>query len=347
MRKSNRESNMELLRIIAMLMIIVLHYFGENRQPQAGTPNEIIYFIFRSLAICGVDVFVLLTGYFSLRQNGIKVRKIFNLLLDVAFWEGLGFLLCVAFGMKAFGLKPMIRVMFPIIFGGRWFVKAYILLMLFVPFVNLVLRSIDKKAFQILLGIQLSLFCLWPSFLPNPPFDDYGFNFIHFISLYMIAGYLRMYVKKFPPKAACLAAYALCFGLVLTSKMMGWGYEWAYNSPFVIGEAVFLFLFFAQFRFDSSAVNCLASCAFGVFLIHTNPFFGDLGYLRLFHADRAINGSTILLILSVLLCAVFFYVFGFLMESGKRWLFSHTFDPILDRIPFLNHDVLVKMKEQP
>lgn len=124
------------------------------------------------------------------------------------------------------------------------------------------------------------------------------------------------------------------------------GYMWAYNYPFVIGESVFLFLFFVQLRLDSPVINLIASCAFGVFLVHTNPFFGRIGYVNLFHADTAINGSAFRLIISVPLCAMFFYLFGFLMESGKKWLFAHTFDPFFDRIRFLNHNVSVEVIEQ-
>ena len=333
---------MELLRIIAMLMIVTLHFFSGDRQPTPGTANEMVYFIYESLAICGVNLFVMLTGYFSLDQNSIRFRKILDIILSVAFWEFVGFMLCVIAGTKSFQLKELIRAMFPIFFGGRWFIKAYTILLLIMPFLNIVLKSISRRSYRMLLAVQLFLFSFWPSFLPNPPFDDYGYSFVHFISVYCLIGYYRLHPKEIPPKWLCLTGYFLCFGIVLFNKAFGIGYEWACNSPFVIAEALFLFLFFAQIQIQQGWINRLAACAFGVYLVHTNAFFSRLGYETLFNGSQIVVGSLPIFIISVPLCSVFFYLFGFILESIKKRLFSYTVDPIADRLPL--YDFSIKMK---
>ncbi len=342
MGKRERQSNLEFLRILAMLMIITLHFFEGNRIPQSHSQNQYIYYIYESLSICGVDLFVLLTGYFSLRQDRIKFRKIVDLLIDVAFWCFIGFMLNVAAGDRPFSLKELIRNMFPFVFGGRWFIKAYILLMLLVPFINRVVMTIDKKSFQILLTIQLLLFSIWPSFLPNPPFDDYGYSFIHFITLYLIAAYMRLYVDHYPAKWLCICGYLVSFAIVLLTKVMNWGYEWAYNYPFVITEALFLFMYFLQVSLNSGLINRLASCAFGVYLIHTNSYFSSIGYNLLFRGSSAANGPAWMLVIIVPACSLFFYFFGFVLESAKKILFHYTVEPICDRLPFLNEGIRIQ-----
>ncbi len=339
---AKRQSNLELLRIIAMMMIIVLHFFNSDRRPATGSENELVYYLYESLSICGVNLFVLLTGFFSLNQTSVRIRKVIDLVITVAFWEFVGFLLCVAAGRRAFHLKELIRTMFPIFFGGRWFVKAYIILLFFIPFINIVLRSISKRSYWALLGIQLFMFSFWPFFLPNPPFDDYGYSFVHFITLYILIGYFRLHVKKYPPKWLCMVGYFFCFGVILIYKIRGIGYEWAYNSPFVIAEAVFLFLFFAQIQIKSEWINRLAGCAFGVYLVHTNAYFTVMGYERLFHGSSVVNGSINRFLLCVPACVLFFYFFGFVMESVKKILFSYTVDPALERIPLLNCSIDVE-----
>ena len=280
-REKERQSNFELLRIMAMLMIIVLHFFSE-RIDFLGTANTRVYYGFDSIAICGVNVFVLLTGYFSLNQNHIKLRKNVDLLIDVVFWSFLSFLLCVFFGWRNFDLKDLIKTLFPIIFGGRWFVKAYIILLCFIPFINIVLTTIGKQSYQILLGILVLLFSIWPFFLPNPPFDDFGYSFVHFIMLYTIAGYLRLHVIKFPPKWICFIGVLLSFTAILVSKVMGNDYTWAYDYLFVVLEALFLLMLFAQISFKSHLINKLAATAFGVLLLHTSAFFNIFGYEKFF-----------------------------------------------------------------
>lgn len=346
MAKCERQSNLELLRILAMLMIVTLHFFEGHRIPPSNTSNEAIYFCYESLAICGVNLFVFLTGYFSVHQDKIKIRKIVHLLIDVAFWCFISFMLSVAAGDRTFSLKELIRAMFPIIFGGRWFVKAYILLMLLVPFINIVLRIIDKKSYQVLLAIQLLLFSVWPSFLPNPPFDDYGYSFVHFITLYLIAGYMRLHVERYPAKWICICGYLASFAIVLLTKVMNWGYEWAYNYPFVIAEAIFLFMFFKQISLNSSLINQLASCAFGVYLIHTSSFFSGVGYDLLLHGSTAANGPVWMYIITVPLCSLFFYLFGFILESAKKVLFRFTVDPLCDKIPLVNSGIVIQGAEK-
>lgn len=342
-----RQSNLELLRILAMLMIVILHFFAGNRIPTKNSANEMVYFTYESLAICGVDLFVLLTGYFSVYQDRIKIRKIVDLLIDVAFWCFVGFMLNVAFGNRPFSFKELVRSMLPIFFGGRWFVKTYILLILLAPFINKVLLTLNKKSYQALLTIQLLLFSFWPSFLPNPPFDDYGYSLIHFITLYILAGYARLHVKRYPGKGLCLCGYLASFAVVLLTKVMNWGYEWAYNYPFVIAEAVFLFMLFSQIQIDSDLINWFASCAFGVYLVHTNSYFNSIGYERVFHGSSAVNGASWLLILTVPACTLFFYMFGFVLESIKKLLFRYTVVPICEKISFLNLSIAIQGAEQP
>lgn len=334
---------MELLRIIAMAMIITLHFFRGNRFPETGTTNEMVYFLYESMAICGVNVFVILTGFFSLNENRIRFRKILDILIVIAFWEFIGFMLCVAAGTRDFLLKDLIRTMFPVFFGSRWFIKAYIIILLLLPFLNIVLKSISKRSYLLLLAVQLFLFSLWPSFLPNPPFDDYGYSFIHFVTVYCLAGYIRQHIKKYPPKWLCIIGYVVCFGIVLVSKILGIGYEWAYNSPFVIGEAVFLFLFFSQFRIQKEWINRLAACAFGVYLVHTNVFFNGIGYEKLFHGSLIVNGQPGILIVCVPVCTAFFYLFGFALESIRKLLFRYTVDPLINRLPL--HDPIIICKD--
>ena len=236
--------------------------------------------------------------------------------------------------------------MFPIVFGGRWFVKAYILLMLLFPFVNRVLTTINRKTYQALLAVQLFLFSVWPSFLPNPPLDDYGYSFVHLITIYMIGGYLRLHVKKYPPKWLCFLGYVVSFGIVLLSKLLNQGYEWAYNYPFVMAEAICLFMLFSQVALQSDLLNLVASSAFGVYLIHTNVFFGPLGYEKLFHGSSLNKGSILLMILAIPICAVFFYLSGFVLESLKSLVFRYSVDSVLDRIKILNTPIMVEGEEK-
>lgn len=346
---THRKSNIELLRILAMLLIIDVHYFaacnaGANAVPGSG--NWLVFQIMESVGICGVNLFILFTGYFSLRQNSIKIRKIIDLLVQVAFWGGLGFMLCVIAGWKAFDLKTLIKFMFPIFFGMRWFVKAYIVLLCLIPFINRALNALSKKSYQNLLLIFALLFSVWPSFLPNPPLDDYGYGFVHFVFMYLIGGYIRMYGTALPRKGICFAGYVVSAGIVTVSSLLGQGYQWAYDYAFVIAEAVFLFMLFVQIKLHAGWINCLAACAFGVFLIHTDDFFSHLIYERLLHCSDLMTGNPLLFLASALCSMPLFYLIGFILESIRKKVFSVTVDPLLDHIPLLNRAIVFESAEK-
>ena len=331
----DRLSNIELLRIIAMCMIVGLHYFGmgdANKVLLKGTENYYLYHILESFCICGVNIFVLITGYFSISQDSIKLRKIVRLLVDVAFWGICGYCLAVLVSWKGFDGKEVIKVAFPILFNNRWFVKAYIILLLFAPFINKILNLLSKRTYIILLLILSCLFCIWPSFLPFPPIDDFGYGFVHFVYLYIIAGYISKFIdiNLWRNSQIVFVFSLMLLGVILSSFFLKMA--WAYNYLFVVIEAIALFVLFLKMRIKSRYINVLASCAFGVFLIHTSDFFSPLVFERLFRVSESMSYSPLLLFMNFIICILVFYLFCFVLEYLKKCFFNFTVDDYLKRI---------------
>ena len=84
MEKRERQSNIELLRILVMLGVVVLHMNLYGLKMATEFSGKFIFMHFtESLFICAVNVFVLITGYFSYKINKISVRKIIELIVEV------------------------------------------------------------------------------------------------------------------------------------------------------------------------------------------------------------------------------------------------------------------------
>lgn len=69
-KRDQRESNIELLRIILILMVIVLHYLngnmgGELSHFERNSLNFFLGHIIESFSIIAVNVFIIITGFFS------------------------------------------------------------------------------------------------------------------------------------------------------------------------------------------------------------------------------------------------------------------------------------------
>ncbi len=340
--QKQRASNLELLRIVAMTMIIALHQNGTANALENLTPGGANYYLahgMEALCICAVNCFVLISGYFMVEKNQAPLSKCVHLLIDVAFWGLLGCFCAFVFRGERTGVKDMIVTILPYIKGQRWFVRDYIILMLLAPFINSALVRLSKRNYQILLAVLLLLFSIWPSFLPNPPIDDYGYSCVHFIHLYVIAGYLKLHLTKTHKPAVYFMGYLISVIFIFGSSILGIGIAYAYNYTFVITAAVSLFLFFRSLTIQSSAINTLATGAFDAFVIHTTGFFAELIYLRLFHVDTALFGASLPYLIGLVLCPPVFYAFSAILAAGKRWVFSKSVDRWIAKLPIKNYHI--------
>lgn len=73
-----RSSNIELLRIIAITFVLILHtrFDGILAVYDGGlTLSHICRFAFEALAIVGVNVFVMISGYFGIRLTARSIGR--------------------------------------------------------------------------------------------------------------------------------------------------------------------------------------------------------------------------------------------------------------------------------
>ena len=169
---SNRQSNYELLRIIAMMMIIGLHYFNADMggvidNVSIGTTNYYLTYLFESIFMVGVNVFVLISGYFMIKKDTINIRKCVDLLILLAFYGICFYIIRIFIGIDKFSIKNLIKVSLPILAGSRWFVKTYIILVILSPFINKSLIELFSRI-GVIFNISLVLIFIMakPLFVP-------------------------------------------------------------------------------------------------------------------------------------------------------------------------------------
>lgn len=142
-RKSDRQPNFELLRIVLMLLIIAGHitmYSGKLKD--MGTTDYYITNFLRSFTMVAVNAFVLLTGYFGTKRNWTKLMK---LDLRVCFYTWVGFALAVTFGIHTISVTKDIHLLFPVITKQYWYITIYFVLCIFSPYLNVFLENVSEK----------------------------------------------------------------------------------------------------------------------------------------------------------------------------------------------------------
>lgn len=190
-----RLSNFELLRIVAMLLVLLLHcnysVFGLVTKTDIESDAFVSFFrIFSEQAclVC-VNIFVLISGWFGIK---FSYKKVANILFQVIF---LGWL--VAITLYPFTkVLPFVEMMKLTYLGSfYWFVPSYLVLYVFAPVLNAFVNVSEKqKVFRFIVGFFLLEFALGWLF----DWEHYGLGYsaMSFFGLYLLARYIRMYGKE-------------------------------------------------------------------------------------------------------------------------------------------------------
>ena len=290
--QNNRESNIELLRIIVMLFILMHHLIVHALCPSVmsgvcGLSVEYVtYSIMEGFFYVGVDVFILISGYFGIR---LRARRIWSLYLQLAFYCIIAYLFGVAVGSATFVPHTLITKSLFIFSHASswWFVICYIMLMFLSPFLNYGMKMMTKKQFlfSLLCMTFLQVYLGW--FWQKPAYDTSGYSLLNFIYIYLIGGYLHRFVSDSNSKLRSilvLLLYALCalfFGGCNILRLFidaTFGNLWAYNNPVTIIGAIGLFLYVRSCKFNSNIVNILGGGVFAVYLLTDIGYVGDVLY---------------------------------------------------------------------
>jgi len=304
MLEEKRLTNFELLRIIAMLMVVTLHYFlYSGMRPLLTDPvsqRSLFALIIESFCIVAVNVFVMISGYFMVKSR-FKFRRFFRLIFQVLFYTLLIPLVLSIFGMPVIaeqeGIYGIIQYILPLSTMHYWFITAYLLLYLISPFLNAAFEKIEKVPLQKIILILLALFCGIKSFVPfSLNLDAFGYDFGWFICLYLTGAYIRVYGIPFLDKKNCgliiyLASAILIFVLKMGSYILypktglfKYFYDIPFHYNFILVYLAAIGLFYSFMKIEikegwlAKMIRGVAPLCLGVYLLHMNIDIRDNWY---------------------------------------------------------------------
>lgn len=290
MAGKTRQSNIELLRILTICGVVVLHYNGNFafKHVAQGSVNQQILLALEVLFVCAVNLFVLITGYFSCATNSRRAIKPLELLVQVMLLGAAKYLASAVLS-GSFSLGSLVGAMIP----NNYFVFLYVTLYLVSPYINVLLDRLSERQFGWLVILSLLLFSLWPTVLDlvcavtahsftgmyttNTGGSQMGYSIINFVLMYLLGAYLRRFEGKLQWKTWQLALAELaCLVALFVWQRVDAQTARSYANPLVIAKAVVVFCMFLRVRLQSGLVNILAKGAFTCFLLHDAllPFIG-------------------------------------------------------------------------
>lgn len=285
-----REYGIDLLRILAMLMICVLHVLRQSGVLAAaqGSAEYAAAWALECACYCAVNCYALISGYVG-AESGFKYRKIVKLWLQVVFYSVGISVLFHAFAPDKASLLRCVQALFPVVEQEYWYFTAYFGMFFFVPYMNKLLRSLERRQLNILAATVIVILCLLPSAKQEDIYRLYnGYSILWLSALYILGGCAKLCGWKERVSApAAAAAYALCAAITwldvvyMSGRAVMLGgcnlYEFGklanYTSPTVLLAGIFLLLAFSHMKLGAKPLTkllaLLSPATFGVYLIHT------------------------------------------------------------------------------
>ena len=340
MMRGNRLLNIECLRCIAMLFIVLNHCILNIAIKRISLNGDPINFCFIDLlyqiVYTGVNIFVLISGYFLVNnaQNTTNWAKVIQLWLTVFFYSVIIYFGGVIIGWENLNLQNLIHYLMPIRYDSYWFMTQYIGLYVMSPFFAKWARSMTKQEYKAML---VSLFIL-TSVIQLQGLKG-GFSLIWFIFLFMFAGYIRLYenesavLRKWNKKSGLVFVIFSLLLFLLSFPINGdtldiVSYFGFYNGPFLFILSVSIFLYFKKKKESKIIINIskLSPYMFGVYLIHEHPilkqhmwnFFNE--YLNNVNVCNLCCVAFIVLIFSILIEYIRQFIFEILKINNAFFL---------------------------
>ena len=277
---NQRNSSFELLRILSQVFIVLYHicYIWQGKE-YSSQP------FFQSVSIplhIGVVVFVLLSGYFTIK---LKISGLVKLL-------GIFFVYCLPEVIYSVATaKDSLHAIRPLMFFSNshfWFVKTYLYLFLVSPMINLWLNNASERQRWYMVAVFAFIACYMATSMGDNTLST-GKNLANFIYFYLVGNQLYYYRDKWMniKTSNIVLCYIIFNVVILTLEYYMYGnivgkmikrLSFPYSSPLILIGAVMFFMIVGKQHIQSRIINYVAVSSLAIYLIH-----GSRPFLPLFH----------------------------------------------------------------
>ena len=307
-----RNSNIELLRIVAMFMVLMLHVnFWSIGYPSSKdcitAPMPTFFRIAFELAcIIAVNLFVFISGWFSIKAS---VKGICKFLFQCFFILTLTY--CIGLGL-GYASLTFIQIA-ELFFAHAWFVIAFLFLYILSPLINTFCNTHSEKALRYFIIAFYLLQTFYGNIAGVIKYTSDGYSPFSFIGVYVVARYMRLYGKKwykYGPAIYIVSTLLLIvlYQISLYLEIPNLGNQLLkYTCPLNITACIGLVTWIAnlQPRYNK-IVNFIASSAFAVYLCHICLDWTSKKYAGISHnIYNQFSGISYLAVIFVFMLAVF------------------------------------------
>lgn len=291
MSTTPRQSNFELLRIVAMFLIVMHHYvvnstvLGQFVSGGGVIDNPMNYAFLKLIGAWGktaINPFVMMSGFFMCTSSLTK-KRFLKIFVEWIFYSWVIYAIFLFTGYESAAPNRLISLVFPFFKTvDVYFTASFMWFYLGIPVYNLVIKSLDKKGLYTLTAALLAMFVIPITFFGNTHVFHHVF---WYMTLYFVGACIRLYPMEWMSKQRVVAL--LMIGAFLLVSVGGFAQvlypcfltkvasvicrvrESSMLLAFILGAS--LFLFFKNLNLGYHKwINTFASCMFGVLCIHAS-----------------------------------------------------------------------------
>lgn len=295
---TQRNSAFELLRILSQVFI-VLYHICYICQGKAYSSQPFFQAVSIPLHI-GVVVFVLLSGYFTIKLKPSGLVKLLGIFIIYCLPE-------VIFSIAA--SKNVLHTIRSLMFFSNshfWFVKTYLYLFLVSPMINLWLKHASERQRWYMVAVFAFVACYMAISKGDSSVTN-GKNLTNFIYFYLVGNQLYYYRDRWMniKTSKLLLCYVVFNIMILVLEYFMFGnivgkiiksLSFPYSSPMILVGAVMFFMIIGKQHIQSRFINYVATSSLAIYLIH-----GSRPYLPILHGGvceylQGVSGNNMILL---------------------------------------------------
>lgn len=320
-KTESRQSNMELVRILAIMCVIVLHYnlpdMGGGFAYVSNHINSAFLQAVEALSGWPVDAFLMLSGYFMCAKRRISVRKPIELLVELIVFQLVIAIISATRAGTVLNTQQLLSCLVP----ANYYVSLYIAVYLVSPYINCFFEKLGVTRQRKFLLLVFAVFAVWPYAIDclniatgrafhqastiSSTGNQNGYNITNFLLCYFVGAGIRTGAVSIRKPLLAFVVATICIMLLGAWQNIYLAIE--YLSPFVICQAAAIICFFSSGKVrirNSKLINRLAAGVYTVYLIH-HVFY------PYFHVEWVVNKPLYVLAAHLVICQITLFALSF------------------------------------
>ena len=332
-KEKQRNYGIDSLRILSMINIINLHIILRSGLLNINSNKFKEVWLLETFSFFAVDCFGLISGIVGFDRY--KFSNLIYLWFITTFYTVSVHL--YLYMKKNINFKLLLLSFFPILNRSHWYVNAYFIIYLFLPFINFGIKLINKKTYKYLVLFYILFFSIY--YVISAIFNKKNYNFLldGFSSswltiLYIIGSYFGKYILK-SMKQSSMIIKTLHFINYIGFSLLSCEIYFItknkllinYLSPTILFQAISLIMIFQSIKITNKflikIIKFITPLTFSATLIHSKLFLLKISIvLFLFESIKQFNSK--FFFFKIYILSIIIFIFCILIDYFRLLLFK-------------------------